>query len=277
MANSDNTFTLKEGETRWPRMRFRSGISRRDFLNSSLSALAAPLFLGCGWSTTGPGSSSSPKLTARPGSPSVTPNLGLSELGLENGRDGLLYVPASYSPETPAPLFVGLHGAGGASSNWASYHARAEARGMVLLIPDSRSSTWDMLQSGFGPDVKFLDRALQHTFDRCRIDPARLALGGFSDGASYALSLGVSNGDLFSHFIAYSPGFYQSSKPVGKPLIYISHGTKDEILPVVGSRLNIVPSLRQDDYDVTYQEFDGGHEVPALISETALDWFLGAS
>jgi phospholipase/carboxylesterase len=123
--------------------------------------------------------------------------------------------------------------------------------------------------------VAFLDLALHHTFERCRIDPARIALGGFSDGASYALSLGVSNGDLFSHLIAYSPGFFSPVDPmVGKPLVYVSHGTQDTVLPVTISREGIVPALRRADYDVTYQEFAGGHAVPSEISESALDWFL---
>ena len=216
------------------------------------------------------------------GSPQVTPvadptpTPGAGQLGLGDVRDGWMYVPESYSPATAAPLFIGLHGAGGASNDWTSYAARAEARGMILLAPDSRSSTWDLVRGSFGPDVDFLDRALKHTFERTRIDPARIALGGFSDGASYALSLGVSNGDLFSHLVAYSPGFLRPSDPVvGKPLVYVSHGTRDGILPVSSSRNLIVPTLREDGYDVTYQEFDGGHEVPAAISESALDWFLG--
>jgi predicted esterase len=75
---------------------------------------------------------------------------------------------------------------------------------------------------------------------------------------------------------AYSPGFVQASDPiVGKPLIYVSHGTNDEVLPVRLSRDQIVPTLRGEGYDVTYEEFDGGHAVPAEISESALDWFLG--
>jgi phospholipase/carboxylesterase len=176
----------------------------------------------------------------------------------------------------PAPLFIGLHGAGGAADDWASYTARAEARGMIFLALDSRSSTWDVLVGGFGPDVEFLDRALQHTFQRCRVDPGGIALGGFSDGASYALSLGLPNGDLFSHLVAYSPGFYvQPEQSVGKPAIFVSHGTGDGVLPVSVSRDNIVPTLRDEGYEVNYQEFGGGHEVPAEISEAALDWFLG--
>jgi phospholipase/carboxylesterase len=251
----------------------RSGMSRRDFVRRGLGALAAPTLLSCGLFPSE--TEFRPRLTSRPGSPTVTPLRGLTQLGLGVGRDGLLYVPESYSPDTPAPLFLALHGAGGSGASWASYPARAEARGMVLLAPDSRSGTWDLAIGDFGPDVEFLDRALRYTFQTCRIDPARVALGGFSDGASYALSLGVSNGDLFSHLVAYSPGFYEPSDPiVGKPRVYVSHGTWDDVLPVTISRDDIVPGFRGAGYDVTYREFEGYHEVPAEISESALDWFL---
>ncbi len=240
----------------------RSGITRRTFIESSLYALGAPLFLNClGKSSTEP--NSGPSLTAKPGIPNIAPSLGLSQLGLETGRDGLMYVPESYTPDTQFPLLIGLHGAGGAAGNWASYYARAEARNMIFLATDSRSGTWDIVRGSFGSDVKFMDRALQHVFDRCRIDPDRLALVGFSDGASYSLSLGVANGALFSHLIAYSPGFFRLTDPiVGKPQIYVSHGTNDTILPVSSSRDIIVPTFSNADYKVIYNEFEGGHEVP---------------
>lgn len=258
------------------------GMSRRRFVRTSLAAVAASMLPGCGTSPTGPdgdNGSGSSRLTARPGAPTLTPAVGLSALGLGAGRDGLLYVPESYSPDVAAALFVALHGAGGTAGNWESYYDRAEARGMIFLAPDSRVATWDIISlGGFGPDVEFLDQALEHTFERCRIDPARIALAGFSDGASYSLSLGASNGDLFSHLVGYSPGFFAPSDPiVGKPPVYISHGTQDPILPVGVSRNVIVPALRDADYDVTYEEFEGGHQVPAAISESALDWFLGGS
>jgi phospholipase/carboxylesterase len=253
-----------------------SNISRRDFLKSSLiTGLAAPLLVSCGLSTTEP-ESTEPRLTARPGTPTPTPTKGLTQLGLISGRDGILYVPESYSPDTPTPLFIGMHGAGGGSSDWMSYHARAEERGMIFMAPDSRGSTWDLIRGGYGADLEFLDKALKYVFNRCNIDSTRLAFGGFSDGASYALSLGISNGDLFSHLIGYSPGSVERTDPlVGKPQIYVSHGTHDSIIPVRASRDFIVPALLDDDYDVTYNEFEGGHEVPAAVSEGALDWFLG--
>lgn len=256
-----------------------SEMTRRNFLKVGLGALAVPMLPACLGTPGEPPVSTAPKLLARPGSPTVTPVKGLSGLGLGSDRDGILYVPQSYTPDTPMPLWVGLHGAGGSSATWNSYHQRAENRGIVLLAVDSRSQTWDVVaQGGFGADVLFLDRALQHTFDRCRVDPAHIALAGFSDGASYALSLGLRNGDLFTHLTAYSPGFIAAGyETVGTPRVFVSHGSLDEVLPVENTRDNIVPSLRALGNDVTYQEFEGSHGVPAEISEAALDWFLGGT
>ena len=255
------------------------GMSRRRFVRTGVGALAAPLFLGCSNSSAGPDEvpAPDPRLTARPGTPTLTPTLGSTQLGLGSVRDGFLYVPTTYRPDTHMPLFVALHGAGGGGHHWESYKARAEARGMIVLAPDSRASTWDLGLGGFGPDVDFLDEALQYAFERCRVDPNRIALGGFSDGASYALSLGVSNGDLFSHLVAYSPGYFLPSEPiVGRPRVFVSHGTEDQILPVTASRDVIVPEFRDSGYDVLYEEFTGAHEVPPAITEGALDWFLGS-
>jgi phospholipase/carboxylesterase len=256
------------------------GMSRRRFVRMGAGALATPLFLGCGNSADpGPDDplpATEPRLTARPGAPVAPPTLGSSQLELGGVRDGFLYVPATYTPDTPMPLFVALHGYGGGGHEWSIYNGRAEARGMIVLAPDSRDATWDVALGGFGPDVAFLDEALRYTFEHCRVDPSRIALAGFSDGASYALSLGVSNGDLFSHLIAYSPGFYLPSNPiVGKPPVFVSHGTEDQILSVTTTRDSIVPRLRALGYDVDYEEFIGTHEVPPAITESSLNWFLG--
>lgn len=259
-------------------------LSRRTFLQATGYALAVTALPGCGGSSnsfsgtpTGPrpDPTSPNRLTARPGTPTLEPTIGLSQLGIGERNDGLLYVPESYSTDTPTPLFVALHGAGGAATDWQAYFPRAETRGMVLLAIDSRSTTWDLITGAVGRDVDFLDLALQHTFDRLRIDTARIALAGFSDGASYAVSLGPANGDLFSHVVAYSPGNRVALAPLtGRPRIYISHGNADIVLPVSNTRNTTVPRLREAGYDVTYEEFGGGHLVPNAIVESSLNWFL---
>src|SRR6185369_13222332 len=135
-----------------------------------------------------------------------------------------------------------------------------------VLAPDSRGTTWDAIRSGFGEDVEFLNRALAFVFARLAVDPARVALGGFSDGASYAISLGLANGDLFRGVAAFSPGFVISAEPHGRPRFFVSHGTSDQILPIDQCSRVIVPRLRSMGYDVTFREFDGRHEMPPDIA-----------
>ena len=124
----------------------------------------------------------------------------------------------------------------------------------------------------FDEDVAFLDRALEFVFARLAVDPARLAIGGFSDGASYALSLALANGDLFPRVVACSPGFVMSAPTQGRPRVFVSHGTADQILPIDQCSRVIVPRLRTMGYEVTYREFEGRHEMPADVLDEALRW-----
>jgi phospholipase/carboxylesterase len=215
----------------------------------------------------------------RPSLQAVTtaPAAGQQRLELDAGRDGLLYLPAGYRADRPAPLALMLHGAGGNGQHGLSLLLDlADEAGLILLAPESRRQTWDVLMEGYGADVDYIDRALARTFERYAVDPARLAIGGFSDGASYALSLGITNGDLFTHVIAFSPGFMAPAAQRGDPRLYISHGTRDEVLPIDYCSRRIVPQARRAGYDLRYREFDGPHTVPPEIAREALDWFTGA-
>ena len=125
---------------------------------------------------------------------------------------------------------------------------------------------------GFGPDVAFLHQALAHVFRNVAIDPARIAIGGFSDGATYALSLGLINGDLFHRIVAFSPGFILNGDSRGRPEVFISHGRRDAILPINRTTRRIGQLLKQNGHSIVIREFDGGHEVPANIAREALEW-----
>ncbi len=174
-----------------------------------------------------------------------------------------LYVPPEL-PAGPLPLVVLLHGA---TSNPLEVlpilSEPARRHRFLLLAPKSRDYTWDIVRGGFGPDVAALDQLLMEVFGRFQVDPGRVAVAGFSDGASYALSLGLASGDLFSRILAFSPGFVVPGRRTGRPAVFISHGVADKVLPIERCSRRIVPLLRQDGYDVDYREFAGGHTVPA--------------
>ena len=168
-----------------------------------------------------------------------------------------------------------LHGGGGRAGDFRALFPLAEEFGVAMLALDSRHNTWDGIDSPYGPDVQFIDAALRYTFERVAIDPARIALGGVSDGGAYSLSLGLVNGDLFTHLVAVAPGFSAPpAPPMGRPRIFVAHGTRDNVYSPAGSRLVIVPKLKMAGYDVTYYEFDGPHWFTEDAARHTLQWFI---
>jgi phospholipase/carboxylesterase len=247
-------------------------MKRREFLLWSAVAGIESL-IGCSTNlATLPGTSAG-RLRSRPAAPETIASPGLQSLDLGVFRDALLYVPRGHTVQEPLPLLVLLHGAGARASAWfGSYGERADAARIVVLAPDSRSATWDLVRGSYGPDVAFMDEALAATFRKCSIDPSRIAIGGFSDGASYALALGTTNGDLFKRIVAFSPGFLRMKDRIGAPSIFVSHGTDDQILSIESTSRPIVARLRTAGYQTEYLEFAGGHTVPPAVSDAAVRW-----
>ena len=244
-------------------------MTRRSFV-----ALAGVLLSGCAART----SAERPpvRLRSRPGEVAKGREPGTHALGLRPQRDALLYVPKSASPDKPAPLLIYLHGATGSEQQGIRrLSAFADELGFLLLSPASEDGTWDAIQGDYGPDVRAIDQALARVFTMRRVDSRKIAVAGFSDGATYALGLGLSNGDLFGSVLAFSPGFIPPGTAAnGKPRIFVSHGTNDQILPIDRCSRMLVPELKRKGYQVTYREFDGPHAAPAEIMRDALRWFL---
>jgi len=259
-----------------------ASITRRRFVAAAAGSVAAAVAEACGPEAKEPSGPPSAavqgRLLARPATPTRAASPGLHALGLSAGRDGLLYVPAGYRADQPAPLVLMLHGAGrNPEGGMLPFRHRADDAGLVLLAPQSQYRTWDVVQvGGYGPDVAFIDQALALVFDTVAIAPERVAIEGFSDGASYALSLGLINGDLFGRVVAFSPGGVAPGTRHGTPRIFITHGTQDQILSVEVTRGQIVPALLGAGYEVQYREFDGPHAVPATLAAEAVGWLAGS-
>ncbi|HSE15444.1 MAG TPA: hypothetical protein VLB46_00225 [Pyrinomonadaceae bacterium] len=252
-------------------------LSRREFCVLSASTIAS---LGFGSACNRIGGSvivSDGRLTARPRNDVKTSQTGEIKLGLDAERDAILQIPKN-AGQSPLPLFIMLHGATQTAEDMFLYLGSThEEAGVAVLAPNSRDTTWDAITGdGFGIDVEYLNRALERVFETAAIDPARISVGGFSDGASYGLSLGLINGDFFNSIVAFSPGFVIKGDLHGQPSIYISHGTHDHILPIDRCGRRIAAGLKDYGYDVTFREFDGDHEIPADVAREGLSWVLKA-
>ena len=213
------------------------------------------------------------RATATPAQPRERVPPGTHVLDLGTPRAGLLHVPEALDQAAPAPLVVLLHGAGSdPAAGLALLRREADEHGMLLVAPASTAATWNGVIGRWGPDVRAVDTTLRRVLRRFAVDPGRLALGGFSDGASYALSLGLANGDVFSHLIAFSPGFLAPPAERGRPRVFVSHGTDDNVLRIDRCSRRLVPALRRAGYEVHYDEFSGGHVVPPEIAAAATRW-----
>ena len=218
------------------------------------------------------------RLHARPallhaGAPAAQPlPAGTHKLAFPGGRHARLQVPPQdpQGRSKPLPLLVLLHGAGGQHGGGdAIALAHAARHGSLLLIPDALSTSWDVLRGGYGPDLAFVDHALAWIMRRYEVDAGAVAIGGFSDGASYALSVGLMNGDLFGDILAFSPGFMAPLRRTGQPRVFVAHGAADKVLLVERGK-GIALRLAGEGYDVRYAEFDGAHVVSPPVAREAL-------
>jgi poly(3-hydroxybutyrate) depolymerase len=131
-------------------------------------------------------------IAVSPHAPTAAIVTGKTALGFNDERDGFLFVPSD-TMSRGVPLMVMLHGATQRARLFERILPLADSMGVAVLAPDSREITWDAIRGTFGPDIAFIQRAIAFAFDHARVDRCRVVIGGFSDGASYALSLGIRN------------------------------------------------------------------------------------
>ncbi len=203
---------------------------------------------------------------------------GVTKLGLaenDDDPDGLLYVPKSYKDSTPMPLLVYLHGLSGDADSARFLFPIADEVGMIVLAPESRRITWGRDAPGFDKDSVFIVDAMKYVHRTLYMDTDHVAISGVSDGATYALSMGLVYGDpSFTHIMVFSEGIPVLPRKQGHPKVFIAHGTQDNQMPIDVTSRKLVPELVSEGYDVTYKEYDGGHGAPRNLVRESIDWFL---
>lgn len=250
-------------------------LSRRAALSIGLSALALPAVARPQTLAIGdPSGYPTGRLRARPGPSTTLAPPGVSNMGLGR-RDAHLLIPERADPTAPAPLIVALHGLGGQGSDMmGALRSDARRRGVVIVAPSSRGMTWQLEDGPVGADAAFIDRTLATVFACVAIDPGKIAVLGFSDGGSYALSTGISNGDLFSDVIAFAPIRFHAPVSVGQPRFFISSGRAD-----TGARIGDVRAIERQltgfGYDVAFNEHAGGHFIDERGVRMAFQRFVG--
>jgi phospholipase/carboxylesterase len=251
-------------------------LSRREVVRMGVAGVGASLLSACQVfkSYDGPNITPllSPVILTRVTAPTGTTLLGTTVPYSSANQEAFMYVPAGYKASVPSAFVLIYHPENlTAFAGISLLQPHADAANIVLLSVDSYGTTWDyMLNEAYGPDVQFSNDALTQAFKVVNVDPTRVAVAGFSDGGTYALTVGRTNGTLFSHVIAFSPSEMLPYTTSGSPKFFISQGLNDTLDDPVDSGEFITSKLTAAGYTVDYVEFNGAHEIPDAIVQQGL-------
>lgn len=196
----------------------------------------------------------------------------------ETGVSGVLSVPAGTER---VPAVVLSHSAGGVSRDrdfaWAE---RFTSAGMAVFVVDSFTSRGvkDFAnQPSFAASVADVYAALRLLMTHPRIDPARVALMGFSRGGTVALTAaldpvrrtGAPDGERFAAHVALYPGCntrYLAAKITGAPMLILLGGADDQAPPEPCQRYgewfrNMGAEIKVVTYPGAHHLFDGTEPV----------------
>jgi phospholipase/carboxylesterase len=199
---------------------------------------------------------------------------------------------ASKSPE-PSPLVLLLHGYGSNEDDLFSIAplidpglSVASVRAPHALGPGAFA--WfdiDFTQSAIRMDadeaLRSRDRAIgiiSELLSSYRVDISQVYLIGFSQGAVIAAAIGLKRPDLIAGIVMMSGAVLAESLMDAAPMaeleglnMLVVHGRQDPVLPVELARSSkqVLGALP---IDLTYCEFDMGHQVTDESLYTVLDW-----
>lgn len=224
------------------------------------------------------------------------------------------WTPAGWDGVSPLPVFLYIHGYGGApdqlSGDDAAMAALSEA-GMLVLIPGSPDGSWDVrLTSESRDDLGFFDAILDAADSCWGIDESRIYVSGFSIGGSMAHQLACSR-EIVTAAAPISGTFWEpmpASCPVPSVPIRHTHGRSDSTWPYDGQQFSplAIQGAAEDGValwvahnkapDITTTEIegeltctiwgegeaevrlcvhDGGHTRREGWAEQLIDWFDG--
>ncbi len=180
------------------------------------------------------------------------------------------------------PLLLLLHGVGSNEEDLFELSKYLDprffivsARAPIQLMPGAYA--WYHIQ--FLPDDTRIDfREVEHSrsilqrfigelIQSYQIDPDRIFLMGFSQGAIMSLSLALTEPDKLAGVVVMSGRLLPELSPAIAPLealkdfpVFMAHGVADNVIPIRDAR-STHAQLSQLPVDLTYREYPMGHQV----------------
>lgn len=123
-------------------------------------------------------------------------------------RTYLLVVPDAYNPQTLYPLVMALHGNGGNAAGARSQtDLEKQANGKAVFVYPEGGGGWDLdSPASTNPDVAFFDAMLLAAHNTLCVDPKRVFVTGFSNGAYMANQLACRRGERIRGIATHAGG-----------------------------------------------------------------------
>ncbi|MBN4066151.1 T9SS type A sorting domain-containing protein [Candidatus Amoebophilus asiaticus] len=208
----------------------------------------------------------------------ATPCLGQQTINDTITHDGLqrsfiLYVPASYSPGSAAPLVINFHGYTSNANdqmNYGDFRLMADTAGFLLVHPmgtmDSQGQPyWNANWGGTVDDIGFTEALIDSLASGYNVDLNRVYSTGMSNGGfmSYTLACELSNRIAAIASVTGTMNLNQSltcnpQRPM--PVMEI-HGTADATVPYNGSS-----SMESIENTLAYWTSFNQCDTPAIVT-----------
>ena len=183
-----------------------------------------------------------------------TGTVGLSRHTIVHGdlmRVYLMYIPESYSENTPAPVMLVFHGNGGNMDSFMVYadmRPLAESEGFILIYPqgsvlDGESTHWNPLLPSEGnksdvDDLGFVETLLDTVSVNINVDETRVYATGYSNGAGFVYGLACYLSAKIAAVVPVSGLMYlemtDNCNAVHPTSVAVFNGTEDFIRPYDG-------------------------------------------
>ncbi len=200
-------------------------------------------------------------------------------------------MPRNHTEKTP--LLLLLHGFGANEDDLFSLAPYLDERFMIVSARAPvtiRPHSYAWFNLNFTPEGVIIDleearqnlntlhKFISELIDSYQIDRHSVYLMGFSQGAMMSLAIALTypgtatavvsmSGRLLSHTFN---GIPEKDALIGLP-IFVAHGTRDEVLPIQHAR-DARASLSEFPVDLTYREYDMGHEISAESIDDIMRW-----
>ena len=173
--------------------------------------------------------------------------------------------------QSAARIVILMHGYGAPGRDLVPLGEALGGNNTCFVFPEAphkmaRGRAWWKERDDYKDSRRRIVELLQQV--KKRNPQAKVLLGGFSQGAMLASNFLEKNAELVDGLILFSPSGRLREKLTGeikeKPLVFLSHGRKDKVLPFSGS-VELNKKLTQFQYQVDWLPFDGGHSIPREV------------